>query len=145
MERKEFLSALSISLAVVCAGCSLSSCGSTPKSDDPAPGTTPNTGTAVLTTNLSSNLINVGESVVSNGVIVVRLAQANVAASFSAVQVACTHQGVAVNYNTSQGIYICPSHGSKFGTTGNVLLGPATVALKQYTVNITGTTLTVSA
>lgn len=143
MERKEFLSALSISLAAVCAGCSLSSCGSTPKSDDPVPAT-PGTGTAVLSTNLNTTLVNVGESIVSNGVIVVRLAQANVAASFSAVQVACTHQGVAVNYNTAQGIFICPSHGSRFGTTGNVLLGPATVALKQYTVTITGTTLTVT-
>lgn len=144
MERKEFLSALSISLAAVCAGCSLASCGSTSKSNDPAPAVTPPAGSTNFTTNLNTSLINVGESIVSNGVIVVRLAQVNVAASFSAVQVACTHEGTAINYNTAQGVFICPNHGSKFGTTGNVLLGPAAVALKKYTVTITGTTLTVT-
>lgn len=144
MERKEFLSALSISLAAVCAGCSLASCGSTPKNEDPQPAPNTGTGNAVLTANLATDIKNVGESTISNGVILVRLAQANVAASFSAVQVACTHQGTAINYNTAQGIYICPNHGSRFDTTGKVLLGPAAVALKQYQVNIIGTTLSVS-
>ena len=144
MERKEFLSALSISLAAVCVGCSLASCGSTPKSEDPAPKPTTPTG-SLATINLATDLPKVGDSKVLNGIIIVRLAQSNAPASFSAVQVACTHQGTPVNYNTAQGIFICPNHGSKFSTTGAVLLGPAAVALKQYTLAITGSTLTVSA
>lgn len=149
MERKEFLSKLGIGLAAVCAGCSFASCGSTPKSENPAPdngnNNNPGGGTNLFTVNLSTDLKNTGEFKIASGVILVRLAAANVSASFSAVQVACTHQGTGINWNTAQGKYICPNHGSEFSTTGSVLLGPATTALKQYNVNIEGSTLTVSA
>jgi len=150
MERGEFLSKLGMGLVVVCAGCGLASCGS--KGSDPSPSGNPGGGSPppamgsgnLFTLDLSSQLQNVGESIVQKGVIVVRLAAGDTADAFTAVQVACTHQGTSINYNTSQKIFICPNHGSEFSQHGAVLLGPAVLPLQQYTVTISGTQLTVS-
>ncbi|CAM3629322.1 ubiquinol-cytochrome c reductase iron-sulfur subunit [Mucilaginibacter galii] len=151
MERKDFLSKLGITMAAVCTGCSLYSCGSDPK-NDPTPGngggTTnppPTSGSTLFNVNLDSELKNIGDFKVASGVILVRLAAGSVSSAFTAVQVACTHQGTSINYNTAQGKFICPNHGSQFSTGGAVLLGPATTALKAYTVAITGSNLTVAA
>ncbi|WP_345949570.1 MULTISPECIES: Rieske 2Fe-2S domain-containing protein [unclassified Mucilaginibacter] len=151
MERKEFLAKFGITMAAVCAGCSLYSCGSDPK-DEPAPGGNPGTtppptggSTGLFTANLDTEIKNVGDFKVASGVILVRLAAGAAPASFTAVQVACTHQGTSINYNTAQGRFICPNHGSQFSTSGTVLLGPAAQALKAYTVSISGSTLTVTA
>lgn len=145
MERKEFLSKLGIGFAAVCVGCGVAACGSS-KSNDPTPDDDGNNNNGDLfTVNLANELTAVGQSKVSNGVIVVRTAAGNSASSFTAVQVACTHQGTAVNYNNAQGRFICPNHGSQFSTSGAVLVGPATTALKEYNVEVNGSTLTVSA
>lgn len=145
MERDEFLSKLGIGIAAVCAGCAFGSCG---KSNDPgASGTkAPAAGSGtVFTADLNTELTSVGQTKAANGVILVRLAAGNTAASFTAVQIACTHEGTSINYNTAQGIFICPNHGSQFNTAGSVLLGPAAAALQKYTVSIAGSTLTVTA
>lgn len=151
MERAEFLSKFGLGLAAVCAGCSLASCGS--KSSDPSPGggtvggalPPPVSGSGNLfTVDLSGKLMNIGDSVVSNGVIVVRLASGNLPASFTAVQVACTHQGTAIAYNQGEHRFICPAHGSEFSDSGQVLAGPAALALHVYTVSVDNTMLTVS-
>ncbi|MES2376494.1 MAG: Rieske 2Fe-2S domain-containing protein [Bacteroidota bacterium] len=145
MEREEFLSKLGIGALAVCMGSCLAACG---KSGDAAPnnggGTTnPPAGGTTITADLSSSLTAVGDSKVSNGVIIVRTATGNTASSFTAVQVACTHEGTAIGYNNTQSLFICPLHGSIFSKTGAVVQGPATTALKQYTVSITNNTLTV--
>ncbi|TFF38199.1 QcrA and Rieske domain-containing protein [Mucilaginibacter psychrotolerans] len=141
MERQEFLAKLGIGLAAVCTGCSLVSCGSNPKNEDPKPTSDGN----LFTANLSSELLNIGDSKVANGVILARIAAGNSADAFSAVQVACTHEGTFINYNTASAVYICPLHGSKFSQTGAVLQGPAIAALKKYNVIIDGTSLKVRA
>ena len=145
MEREEFLKKLGIGTLAACMGCSMVSCSKKgdagPAGDgSPAPGS----GT-VLTADLGSSLTNIGDSKTAGGVIVVRIATGNTTSSFTAVQVACTHEGTAINYNQSAGFFICPLHDSHFSKTGAVLQGPATISLKSYTVNITGTTLTVVA
>jgi Rieske Fe-S protein len=151
MERQEFLSKLGIGLIAACAGCSLVSCGGSGKSSDPGPSTgggaphpTPGSGN-IFTADLSSQLSNIGDSIVQQGVILVRIAAGNTAASFTAVQVACTHQGTSIGYNKGQGLFICPLHGSEFSKTGAVLQGPASSPLQEYTVVVSGTSLTVSA
>ena len=147
MDRSEFLSKLGVGLAVVCAGCSIAGCGSS-KGNDPAPAKppTPAAGSGTLfNLDLTNTLVNIGDSTTSDGVIVVRLAAANVATSFTAVQVACTHQGTTIGYNAAQGIFICPLHGSEFSKGGQVLQGPAAKALQQYTVTVVNDSLTVSA
>lgn len=149
MERQEFLSKLGIGLVAVCAGCSLVSCGG--KSNNPGPSTgnaTPPPGKGsgnLFSADLNTQLANIGDSMVQQGVILVRIASGNTAAAFTAVQVACTHQGNSIGYNTGQGIFICPAHGSEFSKTGAVVQGPAASPLQKYTVTITGGTLTVSA
>ena len=151
MERAEFLSKFGLGLAAVCAGCSLVSCGS--KGSNPSPGGVtiggapppPATGSGNLfTVDLSGQLMNVGDSIVSNGVILVRLASGNLPTSFTAVQVACTHQGTAIAYNEGQHRFICPAHGSEFSDSGQVLVGPAALPLHEYTVSVDNTILTVS-
>jgi Rieske Fe-S protein len=149
MERSEFLSKLGLGLVVVCSGCALASCGG--KSSNPTPqiGGAPSPPAAgsgnLFTLDLNSQLMNVGDSIVQHGVIIVRLAAGSDPSAFTAVQVSCTHQGTAINYNESQHRFICPGHGSEFSNTGQVLVGPATVALHEYMVAVSGTTLTVSA
>lgn len=148
MEREEFLSKLGIGTLAVCMGCSLVACGksgdATPAAGDAAQAPQTGSGT-VLTTDLSSTLTNVGDSKINNGVILVRIAAGNTANAFTAVQVRCTHEGAAINYNTGQGLFICPLHGSEFSTTGAVIQGPALTALQKYTVAINGSVLTVTA
>ncbi len=150
MEREEFLSKLGLGVLMACTGCSLVSCGGS-KNNDPAPN--PGGGTpppapgsgAVFTTDLNTSLLNIGDSKVSNGVILVRIASGNTASSFTAVQVACTHEGTAIGYNATQSKFVCPNHGSQFSQTGQVTLGPATTNLKTYTVTVNGNIATVVA
>lgn len=144
MKRNEFLSKLGIGTLAVCMGCSMVSCS---KSGNPGPSNNDNNPPASGTNvdiDLNSSLKNVGDQLVRNGVIVVRVAGGNTASSFTAVQVACTHEGTSINYNNSQGIFICPLHGSEFSKTGALIQGPATRSLKQYAVAINGSTLTVT-
>ena len=137
MERREFLGSLGgpiLAACAVCMGaCSKSSGGSsaTPVSAD-------------FTIDLGANLLTVGSSMVQSGVIVVRLAAGNLPASFTAVAVACTHEGTFVNYNASGNKFICPNHGSTFSTNGAVTLGPAGTSLKQFTITINGASMRVN-
>jgi cytochrome b6-f complex iron-sulfur subunit len=149
MERDEFLSKLGIGVLALCAGCGIASCGS--KSNDPSPSggggsNPPPTGSGtVFTADLNTELSAIGASKVGGGVILVRIASGNIASSFTAVQVACTHEGTSIAYNAAQSKFICPLHGSEFGQSGTVLTGPAVSALKKYTVSISGSTLSVIA
>jgi len=144
MERRQFLGNLSGPVLAACAVCM----GACSKGGDS--GTTPSTGgvtpptNANITVNLATSLLSVGSSVVQDGVIIVRLATGNTPSSFTAVQVACTHEGTSINFNSASNQFVCPNHGSTFNTSGGVTLGPAAKALKQYTVSITGSTLTVT-
>ncbi|MGY3214868.1 QcrA and Rieske domain-containing protein [Mucilaginibacter sp. HD30] len=150
MEREEFLSKLGIGVLAVCTGCGFASCGGS-KGNDPTPSggggaTPPSTGSGtVFTADLNAELTAVGASKTSGGVILARIAAGNVASAFTAVQVACTHEGTNIAYNAGASKFICPLHGSEFSQTGTVITGPAVVALKKYTVSISGTTLSVIA
>lgn len=140
MQREEFLSKLGIGALAVCMGCSMVSCsksGTNPSTGGPASG-------ATLSADLSTSLTNVGDAKVSNGIILVRIAAGNAVSSFTAVQVACTHEGNSINYNANQGIFICPAHGSEFSKSGGLIQGPATTSLKQYGITIAGNILTVT-
>ncbi len=150
MEREEFLSKLGIGFLLACTGCGLVSCS---KKGDATPGGSSGGGTpppavgsgAVFTADLNSELMSVGNTKIANGVILARIATGNSATSFTAVQVACTHEGTGINFNQAQGIFICPNHGSQFNTNGQVLLGPAAANLQKFTVNIAGNVATVVA
>ena len=138
MERRKFISEVGLSVAGICAVC-LGACS---KSSAPGGGVGP--ANVNFSVDLNSSLLNVGNSIVQSGVIVVRLAAGNTASSFTAVQVSCTHEGSAINYNTGQGIFICPNHGSRFSTNGTVILGPASSNLRQYNISVVGNSLNVT-
>ena len=142
MQRREFLSDISLGIVAACAGC-LASCAKDSGSN-PFPGTTPPTGIN-FTVDLSTELLNVGNSTIKQGVIIVRLAASNDPSSFTAVQANCTHEGTVIGFNNGQGIFICPNHGSQFSTSGTVVMGPATRNLKKYNIAIDATTMTVTA
>jgi serine/threonine protein kinase len=60
--------------------------------------------------------------------------------SFVAFERACTHQGVAVNYNAGTGKLVCPAHGAIFDPTAGarVLRGPANRPLASVPIHVNG-------
>jgi len=145
MKRTEFLNTLGIGLAAACTGC-LAACGKD-KGSEPAVGgikpPAPSTGVN-FNIDLNTQLTAVGQSLTQSGVIVVRTAAGNSSSAFTAVQVTCTHEGTMIGFNSSQGNFVCPNHGSVFSTSGAVITGPATSSLKTYNRVVTGSTLTVT-
>lgn len=145
MERRDFVSNIGLTFVLACtaglAACSKGGGGS----DTPAP---PAGGSSKLSLNLTSDLPNVGDFKISNGVIIIRTSAGNAATNFAALSSTCTHQGCTVaNFNNSTKLIECNApcgHGSRYNTSGAVNTGPATAALTAFTIKVDGNTLTVS-
>ena len=56
----------------------------------------------------------------------------------------CTHQGNTVNIDSANNNLLCPSHDSVFDFNGNVVSGPATSSLTQYSASLSGTIITIT-
>ncbi|HVZ26025.1 MAG TPA: Rieske (2Fe-2S) protein [Sediminibacterium sp.] len=149
MERRTFIGNVTAPVFAACAvclaACSKSGAGTANNNNTGSSGGG-NTGavSANFTIDLSQSLLTVGSFIVQSGVIVVRLNTGNTPNAFTAVQVACTHEGTNINYNASGNDFVCPLHGSVFSIAGAVLNGPATLALKQYATTINGNIMTVT-
>ena len=143
MNRRKFIYNLGSPVFAACAVC-LAGCGKSADTPNNSSGSTTPAGTVNFTVDLGSQLVNIGSSLVQAGVIVVRLAAGNTSGSFTAVQVACTHQGISINYVSSANDFECPAHGSRFTTDGAVINGPAASALTKFSIRISGNTMTVS-
>ncbi len=147
MERNEFIKSLGLGIALVCTGSCMSGCGGS-KSDDPAPkpgggGTTPGTKVNV---DLATQLLSVGAFTAVNGVLFVRLATGNATSSFTATQATCPHQGGALNWVAASNLIQCALHSSQYSAAGAIIKQPndggTTAALKVYSLELSGTTLT---
>jgi cytochrome b6-f complex iron-sulfur subunit len=117
----------------------LNSCS---KQDPGGSGGTPPPGNKVtldLTNASYTALNNVGGFVVVQGIIV-----ANTASGYVALDSTCTHLGCTVAYSSTNNNFPCPCHGSVFSAAGSVVTGPATTALKSYTVLKSGNVLTIN-
>ena len=56
------------------------------------------------------------------------------ASSFRAFSLVCPHAGGPVG--VEDGAFRCPVHGSRFGTDGGLVRGPATVGLQEFAVAV---------
>jgi nitrite reductase/ring-hydroxylating ferredoxin subunit len=56
------------------------------------------------------------------------------AGKYVAFSASCSHACCTVHYNASLGEFVCPCHGSTFGTDGQVTGGPAPIALAKLQV-----------
>jgi len=56
------------------------------------------------------------------------------ARQFVAVSAVCTHRGCTVGYSPSSRTFLCPCHGARFATDGEVLAGPAGFPLATQSV-----------
>jgi cytochrome b6-f complex iron-sulfur subunit len=63
--------------------------------------------------------------------------------TFVALTAVCTHEACVIT-GFAGGRYVCPCHGSNFDTSGQVLQGPATRALRQYATSFAGGVLTIT-
>jgi cytochrome b6-f complex iron-sulfur subunit len=142
MERRQFIEKLTAPVAVACVSCMGMACSKSAEPNNSNPPTPPSN--VNFSVNLNNQLTAVGSSLSQNGVIVVRLAAANVSGSFVAVQESCTHQGTSIAFFANSNTFICPNHGAIFNTSGSNVGGQSTSALKVYTVAVSGTTLTVT-
>jgi cytochrome b6-f complex iron-sulfur subunit len=112
-------------------------------SEDGAADPSGNNGNNDLTINMDdgaySHLKNIGGFTVVSGIIVANSDGSN----YVALSSICTHQGCTVGYSVQNNNFPCPCHGSVYNSNGSVAIGPATQALKQYTVTKNGNVLTV--
>jgi Rieske Fe-S protein len=63
--------------------------------------------------------------------------------SFLALTAQCTHEACVVS-NATPSTFVCPCHGSEFDTSGHVLVGPATIPLRQFQTQFSNNILTIA-
>jgi cytochrome b6-f complex iron-sulfur subunit len=137
MNRKEFLRFTALAAAGAALGGSgfLESCK---KADTTPQGPTVNF-TLDLTQSANSALNSVGGYVYSNGLVIARTNTS----TFIAIASTCTHNGCTIQYNAQGVDFVCPCHGGTYNLNGEVIGGPPTIAVKNYTVTRNGNILTI--
>jgi cytochrome b6-f complex iron-sulfur subunit len=141
MERKDFIEKVGMSgAAILVMGC-FGACSKSSGTGTTAP-TNPNK-PVDFTINISNAPYNVLQN---NGGFYVDTANSVIIAKTSsgmliAVSSLCTHQAVTLEYQNNNNRFYCSGHGSNFNTSGTVLNGPATTALKVYKLTLTGSLL----
>ena len=135
MDRKEFLSLIGFSTASVITSMCFGGCSKSSGDITSAPANVDITLDLTLPANAALNIA--GGYLYTSGIIVAKTTAGN----YIAVSQACTHQGVAVQYQGSNQLFYCPSHGATFSNTGAVLSGPASASLKQYNTSLMGNIL----
>jgi cytochrome b6-f complex iron-sulfur subunit len=133
--------AMIASLLQACGGSATSPTSGAPSL--PVVGGSVGTGVLSVTVDSGSPLASVGGAVLvqstAGNFLVARTAQD----SFVALTAICTHQGCTITgFENSR--YVCPCHGSQYSTSGQVVMGPATIALRQFSTQFANNVLTIS-
>lgn len=102
-------------------------------------------GGTVTVSNVSGTaLANVGSAARvqagGNEILVLQTAQG----SFKAFTAVCTHEQNIITGFQNNSTFVCPAHGSQFNTSGGVVQGPATRALREFPTQFTNNVLTIT-
>ena len=102
-------------------------------------------GNVVTVNNVSGTaLANVGSAALvqagGNNILVLQTAQG----SFRALTAVCTHEQNIVTGFENNNTFVCPAHGSRYNTSGGVVQGPATRALREFPTQFTNNVLTIT-
>ena len=62
----------------------------------------------------------------------------------SAFTAVCTHEQNIITGFQNNNTFVCPAHGSQFNTSGGVVQGPATRALREFPTQFTNNVLTIT-
>lgn len=130
MDRQEFFRLVGIGVGAILLTRCVSGCSGA-DTPDPKPNPARKIDFSInLDDKTSENLKAKGGYIIINDVIVAQTKDGR----FIAVSANCTHQGTQLVFKPSENQFYCPLHLSRFDTKGNVITGPATQALQQYTV-----------
>jgi Rieske Fe-S protein len=102
-------------------------------------------GNIVTVSNVTGTaLANVGSAALvqagGNNILVLQAAQG----SFKAFTAVCTHEQNIITGFQNNSTFVCPAHGSQFNTSGGVVQGPATRALREFSTQFTNNVLTIT-
>lgn len=135
IDRKEFMKQVGISFGAIMLMNCIQSCSGGSEIPDPDPngGSGKVDFTLDLTNSSYSTLKNKGGFVVVKPQNII-VAHTN-ADAFIAVSAICTHESATIGYRAATNDFLCPNHQSEFKADGSVQKGPATTALKKYSVS----------
>lgn len=135
IDRKEFMKQVGISFGAIMLMNCLQSCEGVSEIPDPNPNGSSGKVDFTLDLNSSSyaTLKNKGGAVVVKPQNII-VAHTN-AGAFIAVSAICTHESATIGYRAATNDFLCPNHKSEFKADGAVQKGPATTALKKYSVS----------
>jgi cytochrome b6-f complex iron-sulfur subunit len=149
--RREFCHQACQAASLAALGIMLPGCGGSPTSPSgganvpslPQLSSTIASGAFTLTIDASSPLNTVGNAALVQASGRVFLVARTGQDSFVALTAICTHENCTIT-GFQSGNYVCPCHGSRYNTAGQVLSGPAPRALGQFASAFAGNILTVT-
>ncbi|MCC0175499.1 ubiquinol-cytochrome c reductase iron-sulfur subunit [Waterburya agarophytonicola K14] len=143
MKRREFTSFVSVGVGMSMLPGVLTACDAQTKNKTPAETTIPGSGFEKVGS--VSQLEQTGQifnEELTNGTALV-IKDPTDAKKLIAVNPTCPHAGCAVTWESDQQKFLCPCHDSEFGSSGEVLEGPATEPLASYEVKVEGDSILV--
>jgi cytochrome b6-f complex iron-sulfur subunit len=142
--RREFCAQACGVAGIVALGSALESCGSPGGASATLPVVTGTAASGVVTlaVGAGSPLADVGSAALVQSSSGTFLVSHTGAEAFSALTSICTHETCTITgFDTPD--FVCPCHGSRFGTSGAVLSGPATRPLRAFQTRFADGLLTI--
>jgi cytochrome b6-f complex iron-sulfur subunit len=148
--RRDFCVQACRAVSLITVGAALQGCGSSPTG--PSGGSTPSlatinatagSGTVAVNVDTNSPLASAGSAALVQSSAGAFLVSRTGQDGFTALTAICTHEGCTITGFASP-LYVCPCHGSQYATSGTVVMGPATRALRQFTTQFANNVLTIT-